>query len=214
MTMSPFAVPETRRASVAVEVGGVIVGGGAPVVVQSMTNTGHCPMSTAPSAQVAALHRAGFGNRSDHRRSRRERSGSAPDSGSGWNGSVWMCRSSAISTISATRCWPTHPACAEALAKYRIKSRQCRLQGQEGPPVRRDRRDGHPPRQAGAHRRQLGLARPGALDPADGRERRQRLASFGPRRYSRKPSSSQLCIRRPLPRRPGLPATASSCRPR
>ena len=31
--------PKPRRATVAVDVGGVIVGGGAPVVVQSMTNT-------------------------------------------------------------------------------------------------------------------------------------------------------------------------------
>ena len=51
------------------------------------------------------------------------------------------------------------------------QSRQCRLQGQEGPAVRRHRRDGDQARQAGAHRRQLGLARPGTADPPDGRER-------------------------------------------
>jgi (E)-4-hydroxy-3-methylbut-2-enyl-diphosphate synthase len=39
MTSSTFVVPQARRGSVAVDVGGVIVGGGAPVVVQSMTNT-------------------------------------------------------------------------------------------------------------------------------------------------------------------------------
>src|SRR5215471_12876311 len=52
------AGPCERRNSVAVDVGGVIVGGGAPVVVQSMTNTdtGDVP---ATVAQVAALARAG-----------------------------------------------------------------------------------------------------------------------------------------------------------
>ena len=33
------AGPQQRRRSVPVDVGGVLVGGGAPVVVQSMTNT-------------------------------------------------------------------------------------------------------------------------------------------------------------------------------
>ena len=51
------------------------------------------------------------------------------------------------------------------------QSRQCRLQGEARPPVRRDRRDGDRVRQAGAHRRQLGLARPGAAHRPDGRER-------------------------------------------
>lgn len=50
--------PQPRRASVAVDVGGVIVGGSAPVVVQSMTNTDTADVD-ATVAQVAALHRAG-----------------------------------------------------------------------------------------------------------------------------------------------------------
>ncbi|MBU2582798.1 MAG: flavodoxin-dependent (E)-4-hydroxy-3-methylbut-2-enyl-diphosphate synthase [Alphaproteobacteria bacterium] len=47
-----------RRKSVAVDVGGVIVGGNAPVVVQSMTNTDTADIA-ATVAQVAALARAG-----------------------------------------------------------------------------------------------------------------------------------------------------------
>lgn len=47
-----------RRASVAVDVGGVTVGGGAPIVVQSMTNTDTSDVE-ATVAQVAALARAG-----------------------------------------------------------------------------------------------------------------------------------------------------------
>tara|TARA_R110002020_G_scaffold198830_2_gene400030 strand:- start:4205 stop:5446 length:1242 start_codon:yes stop_codon:yes gene_type:complete len=58
MTISPFVVPQARRTSVAVDVGGVVVGGGAPVVVQSMTNTDTADVD-ATVAQVAALYRAG-----------------------------------------------------------------------------------------------------------------------------------------------------------
>jgi (E)-4-hydroxy-3-methylbut-2-enyl-diphosphate synthase len=52
------AGPQERRRSVAVDVGGVTVGGGAPVVVQSMTNTDTADVA-ATVAQVAALARAG-----------------------------------------------------------------------------------------------------------------------------------------------------------
>jgi len=47
-----------RRTSVAVDVGGVLVGGDAPVVVQSMTNTDTADIA-ATVTQVAALARAG-----------------------------------------------------------------------------------------------------------------------------------------------------------
>ncbi len=49
---------QDRHKSVAVEVGGVIVGGGAPIVVQSMTNTDTADVE-ATARQVAALARAG-----------------------------------------------------------------------------------------------------------------------------------------------------------
>ena len=52
------AAPEKRRRSVAVDVGGVTVGGNAPIVVQSMTNTDTADIA-ATTAQVAALARAG-----------------------------------------------------------------------------------------------------------------------------------------------------------
>ncbi|MDX2202062.1 MAG: flavodoxin-dependent (E)-4-hydroxy-3-methylbut-2-enyl-diphosphate synthase [Hyphomicrobiaceae bacterium] len=47
-----------RRPSIAVNVGGVTVGGGAPIVVQSMTNTDTADVD-GTAAQVAALARAG-----------------------------------------------------------------------------------------------------------------------------------------------------------
>src|SRR5437588_682883 len=52
------AVPRQRRKSVPVDVGGVTVGGAAPIVVQSMTNTDTADIA-ATVDQVAALARAG-----------------------------------------------------------------------------------------------------------------------------------------------------------
>jgi (E)-4-hydroxy-3-methylbut-2-enyl-diphosphate synthase len=56
--MQEVAAPAARRHSVAVEVGHVTVGGGSPIVVQSMTNTDTAD-AAATAAQVAALARAG-----------------------------------------------------------------------------------------------------------------------------------------------------------
>ena len=58
--MSELGVFQTvpRRKSVAVDVGGVVVGGGAPVVVQSMTNTDTADID-ATVTQVAALAKSG-----------------------------------------------------------------------------------------------------------------------------------------------------------
>ncbi|MGB8529374.1 MAG: (E)-4-hydroxy-3-methylbut-2-enyl-diphosphate synthase, partial [Rhodoplanes sp.] len=56
--MSEIAGPLPRRKTVAVKVGGVTVGGGAPIVVQSMTNTDTADVE-ATTAQVEALARTG-----------------------------------------------------------------------------------------------------------------------------------------------------------
>jgi (E)-4-hydroxy-3-methylbut-2-enyl-diphosphate synthase len=56
--MQELAAPAARRHSVAVAVGHVTVGGGSPIVVQSMTNTDTAD-AAATAAQVAALARAG-----------------------------------------------------------------------------------------------------------------------------------------------------------
>jgi (E)-4-hydroxy-3-methylbut-2-enyl-diphosphate synthase len=53
-----LAAPRPRRHTVAVEIGGITVGGGAPVVVQSMTNTDTADVK-ATVRQIAALARAG-----------------------------------------------------------------------------------------------------------------------------------------------------------
>ncbi|HJW80026.1 MAG TPA: flavodoxin-dependent (E)-4-hydroxy-3-methylbut-2-enyl-diphosphate synthase, partial [Beijerinckiaceae bacterium] len=52
--MPQAAAPAPRQPSVAVRVGAVVVGGGAPIVVQSMTNTDTADVD-ATVAQVAAL---------------------------------------------------------------------------------------------------------------------------------------------------------------
>ena len=56
--MMEFSGPAPRRQTVAVKVGNVTVGGGAPVVVQSMTNTDTAD-ADGTAKQVAALARAG-----------------------------------------------------------------------------------------------------------------------------------------------------------
>ena len=56
--MSAMAAPQERRTCVPVQVGNVTVGGGAPIVVQSMTNTDTADVDSTVR-QVAALHQAG-----------------------------------------------------------------------------------------------------------------------------------------------------------
>ena len=56
--MDAFAAPAARRRSVPVKVGRVEVGGSAPIVVQSMTNTDTAD-AAATARQVADLARAG-----------------------------------------------------------------------------------------------------------------------------------------------------------
>jgi (E)-4-hydroxy-3-methylbut-2-enyl-diphosphate synthase len=58
MTVSYFSAPFARKLTVGVPVGNVVVGGGHPVVVQSMTNTDTADID-GTVAQVSALARAG-----------------------------------------------------------------------------------------------------------------------------------------------------------
>ncbi|MEI5678843.1 MULTISPECIES: flavodoxin-dependent (E)-4-hydroxy-3-methylbut-2-enyl-diphosphate synthase [unclassified Mesorhizobium] len=113
-----FSSPFPRRHSVGVDVGGVIVGGSAPVVVQSMTNTDTADIDQTV-AQVAALHRAG----SEIVRITVDRDESAA--------AVPAIRER-LERIGINvplvgdfhyighKLLADHPACAEALAKYRI----------------------------------------------------------------------------------------------
>ncbi len=118
MTRSESPAPAPRRASVAVRVDGVTVGGGAPVVVQSMTNTDTADVA-GTAKQVAELARAGSelvritvntpeaAAAVPRIRERLDMMGcAAPLVGDfHYNGHTLLER---------------EPACAEALAKYRI----------------------------------------------------------------------------------------------
>ncbi len=110
--------PLERHRTVGVDVGGVMVGGDAPVVVQSMTNTDTADID-ATVAQVAALHRAGSEivritvDRDESAaavpkiRERLERLG------------VFVPLVGDFHYI-GHKLLADHPACAEALEKYRI----------------------------------------------------------------------------------------------
>ncbi|MEP9387206.1 flavodoxin-dependent (E)-4-hydroxy-3-methylbut-2-enyl-diphosphate synthase [Mesorhizobium sp. KR9-304] len=113
-----FSSPFPRRRSVGVDVGGVMVGGGWPVVVQSMTNTDTADIDMTV-AQVAALHRAG----SEIVRITVDRDEAAA--------AVPRIRDRldrlgvAVPLVGdfhyiGHRLLADHPGCAEALAKYRI----------------------------------------------------------------------------------------------
>ena len=108
----------TRKKTVGVDVGGVMVGGGAPIVVQSMTNTDTADIEATVN-QIAALHRAGSElvritvDRDEaaaavpHIREKLEKRG------------VFVPIIGDFHYI-GHKLLTDHPACAEALAKYRI----------------------------------------------------------------------------------------------
>jgi (E)-4-hydroxy-3-methylbut-2-enyl-diphosphate synthase len=118
MPVTYLTSPLPRRASVPVMVGNVQVGGGAPVVVQSMTNTDTADVA-ATVAQVAALARAG----SELVRitvDRDEAAAAVPrirDQLRAMNIDVPLIGD--FHYIGHTLL-ADHPACAEALDKYRI----------------------------------------------------------------------------------------------
>ena len=110
--------PRPRRQSVQVDIGGVAVGGNAPVVVQSMTNTDTADIE-ATVQQVAALARAG----SELVRitvDRDEAAAAVPHIHE-----KLLKRGVNVPLVGdfhyiGHKLLADHPACAEALAKYRI----------------------------------------------------------------------------------------------
>jgi len=107
-----------RRNSVSVSVGGVVIGGNAPIVVQSMTNTDTAD-AEGTAAQVAALARAG----SELVRitvDRPEAAAAVPRIRE-----ILDAQGVAVPLIGdfhyvGHKLLTDYPACAEALAKYRI----------------------------------------------------------------------------------------------
>jgi (E)-4-hydroxy-3-methylbut-2-enyl-diphosphate synthase len=112
------AAPGERRKSVGVDVGGVMVGGSAPIVVQSMTNTDTADVA-ATVGQVAALARAG----SEIVRITVDRSEAAAAVPHIKERLVKMGVNVPIVGdfhYIGHKLLAEHPACAEALDKYRI----------------------------------------------------------------------------------------------
>ena len=163
------AGPSARHKTTQVMVGNVAVGGGAPIVVQSMTNTDTADIE-GTIAQVAALARAG----SEMVRitvDRDEAAAAVPHIRDG-------LRKRGITTpligdfhYIGHKLLADHPACAEALDKYRINP------GNVGFKAKRDTQFTDivemalKVQQDRADRRQLGFARSGTADQADGRKR-------------------------------------------
>lgn len=113
-----MAGPAARRTSVGVNVGNVMVGGGAPIVVQSMTNTDTADID-ATVRQVMALNRAG----SEIVRitvDRDEAAAAVPIIRDRL--AVLGCDVPLVGDFHyiGHKLLTDHPACAEALAKYRI----------------------------------------------------------------------------------------------
>jgi (E)-4-hydroxy-3-methylbut-2-enyl-diphosphate synthase len=110
--------PAPRARTVAVRVGNVVVGGGAPVVVQSMTNTDTADIK-GTIAQVAALARAG----SELVRitvDRDEAAAAVPHIREGLDRIGIDVPLVGDFHYIGHKLLADHPACAEALAKYRI----------------------------------------------------------------------------------------------
>lgn len=113
-----MAGPAERRKSIGVNVGGVMVGGGAPIGVQSMTNTDTADIE-GTARQIAALHRAG----SEIVRitvDRDEAAAAVPHIRD-----MLGKRGLDVPIVGdfhyiGHKLLTDHPACAEALAKYRI----------------------------------------------------------------------------------------------
>ena len=113
-----IAGPSPRRISVPVSVGGVQVGGGAPIVVQSMTNTDTADVQ-GTIAQVAALARAG----SELVRitvDRDEAAAAVPHIREGLDKRGINVPLIGDFHYIGHKLLADHPACAEALSKYRI----------------------------------------------------------------------------------------------
>ncbi len=114
----PLVEPLARRVSVPVDVGGVTIGGGAPIVVQSMTNTDTADVAST-AAQVRDLARAG----SEIVRitvDRDEAAAAVPrirETLDRWGVGVPLVGDF---HYIGHKLLADHPACAEALAKYRI----------------------------------------------------------------------------------------------
>jgi (E)-4-hydroxy-3-methylbut-2-enyl-diphosphate synthase len=151
--------PAPRRVSVPVKV--VTVGGGAPVVVQSMTNTDTADIEGTVAAGCSPGPRR-LGTGPYHRRPRRSAGRAAHPRPAGPDGCRHVPLVGDFHYI-GHKLLRDHPACAEALANT-ASTPAMWVSAPSGPQfsmIIEHRASSS--RQAGAHRRQLGFARPGHL---------------------------------------------------
>ncbi len=202
-----------RRATPTCWVGRVPLGGRHPVVVQSMTNTadrGRRRHRAAGRRAGRRRLRAGAGH-GQHARGRR---GGARDPPPPAGRRASRCRWWATSTTTATRCSPSTrsaPQRSTSTASTRA-TWACGEQHDEN--FRRMIEVAVGARQAGAHRRQLGLARPRAAHPADGRQRAPAASRCRTARWCSRRCARARCARRRWPSASASRTTASCCRPR
>ena len=196
----------------AVDVGGVTVGGGAPIVVQSMTNTDTADVE-GTARQVAALARAG----SELVRitvDRDEAAAAVPKI------KERLAQMGVDVPIVGDfhyighKLLADHPACAEALDKYRINPGNVGFKNKRDPQfsqiVEMAIKYGKPVR-IGVN---WGSLDQELLTQADGRERQVGNADATRARSRTRPWCSRRCCRPRAPKRSACRRTASSCRPR
>ena len=157
-----------RRAAAVVDVAGVKVGGNHPIVVQSMTNTDTADV-TGTVNQVMALARAG--SELVRVTVNTEQAAAAVPQDRGLPGQVRRARAhhrrfSLQRPHSAAQVSGVRAGAFEV--PHQSRQRQHRQEARRQFP--HDDRSGHRVQEAGAHRRELGFARPDPAHPPDGRE--------------------------------------------
>ena len=202
-----------RRETLAVKVAGVTVGGGAPVVVQSMTNTDTADIE-ATARQVAALARAG----SEMVRitvDRDEAAAAVPhirDRLARWGVDVPLVGDF---HYIGHKLLTEHPACAEALDKYRINPGNVGFKDKRDRQFCSDHRDRDPhgkPVRIGANWGSLDQELLTALMDENAASCRSPMEARAVMREAM--VRSALLSARAGARRSAWRATASSCRPR
>ena len=118
-TAAPRRATRASRVRVGSGEGAVMVGGGAPDrrAVHDQHRHGRRRGDGAAGRRAGARRLGDGAHHGRPRRGRRRRAAYPRAAGAAW---ASTCRSSATSTTSATSCSTDHPACAEALDKYRI----------------------------------------------------------------------------------------------
>ena len=206
------ADPAPRHATVGVMVGHVQVGGGAPIVVQSMTNTDTADID-GTVAQVAALARSG----SEIVRitvDRDEAAAAVPHIKD-----KLLTRGVSVPLVGdfhyiGHTLLADHPACAEALDKYRINPGNVGFGGKKDRQFSAIVELAAQAQQSRPDRCQLGVTRCGPADRADGHQCQIDAAGFGTRCNAGSNGPLGASVSRNGRKSWDWPGTESFCRPK